>query len=474
MRMYRLITFGGLAVQSETGEVKGAATQQRRLALLAVLARAGERGVSRTRLLQLFWPDDEDEERRRKALAQALYALRRDLGHDGVITGTHDIRLDGALLPSDLADFAEQLRAGRYGRAVALYAGPFLDGFQLAGAPAFDRWVDEERRVLERDYVRAVEALATEAEHDGRMADAVQWRYKAAAVDALDSRATLALMRALAAQGEVAAAIRQAGVHEALLRQELDLPPDREVAALAESLRSAPAAPRAVDARPVFDRDQAARSKGTPTGASDRTPVASVAAASDTAPAQPPSLRPGRRVITRVLMAAAAALLLVAGRFAWHEWEHRTRTGDPFYHAPPSIAVGIITDFRDSARGPVRPLAVLLATNLARSEELEVVSAARMSELLRREHAGDSTEAAYMAAARRAGAHELIDGALFDPGDGLLRLDLRRVDLTTGRVLAAITLRGRDYYALADSGTTLLLDAFGLQRLRGRVACGSC
>ncbi|MBL0937588.1 MAG: hypothetical protein IBJ03_01765 [Gemmatimonadaceae bacterium] len=470
--MYRFVTFGGCAVVSDEGEVKGAATQQRRLAMLAVLARAGDRGVSRTRLLQLFWPDEDDEERRRKALAQALYALRRDLGDEAVIVGTQELRLDGGLLPHDVGLFAEHLKHGRHADAVALYAGPFLGGFHLAGASAFERWAEEERRVLERDFLRAVEMLAADAERNGQFGDAVQWRRKAAAVDPLDSRATLALMRALANNGEVAAAIRQAAIHETLIQEELELPPDREVVAYAEELRdnppvAAPAQPVAIVAPLAVAQPAADVVEESIVEVPVETPAVAVSAGVVPAPATESAPAPVPARWMQWLL--AATLLIVADWALWPPQEHEPGPGEPRYHRPPSIAVGLISDFRTPSQGPVRSLAALLATSLARSEALRVVSAARLSELLHQGAMGDSTEAAYIAAARRAGAHELIDGALFDPGDGELRLDLRRVDVETGSVLAALTIRASDLFALADSGTTRLLDGFGIEPLRGSV-----
>src|SRR4029078_4551250 len=84
----RIHTLGGLTVRDVDGKpLAGAATQPRRLALLALLARAGERGVSRERILGLLWPDADDE-RGPRALTQALYALRQEL-RDGEL---HDHR----------------------------------------------------------------------------------------------------------------------------------------------------------------------------------------------------------------------------------------------------------------------------------------------------------------------------------------------------------------------------------------------
>ena len=83
--MWRLVTFGGLALESEDGSFARHVRPQR-LSILAVLA-AADRGVSRERICSLFWPD-ADEEHARAALRQALYALRQELKADVVRTDT--------------------------------------------------------------------------------------------------------------------------------------------------------------------------------------------------------------------------------------------------------------------------------------------------------------------------------------------------------------------------------------------------
>src|SRR5216117_915482 len=88
---FRLRTFGGLSLTGESGPVTGAATQRRKLALLAVLATGGERGVSRDRLLTLFW-SESDAEHARHALTQSLSALRRELGSENLVLGSADLR----------------------------------------------------------------------------------------------------------------------------------------------------------------------------------------------------------------------------------------------------------------------------------------------------------------------------------------------------------------------------------------------
>jgi tetratricopeptide (TPR) repeat protein len=63
--------FGAPALLRDGAPLAGPAAQRRRLALLALLARAGVGGVSRDRLTALLWPD-APEERARASLAQGL------------------------------------------------------------------------------------------------------------------------------------------------------------------------------------------------------------------------------------------------------------------------------------------------------------------------------------------------------------------------------------------------------------------
>src|SRR5206468_1430285 len=147
---FRLRTFGGLSLTGESGPVPGAATQRRKLAMLAVLATGGGRGVSRDRLLALFW-SESDAEHARHALTQSLSALRRELGSDDLFLGSADLSLNPALIDSDVADLETALARTELERAIALYVGPFLDGVHLDhahGSPEFEHWVDAERARL--------------------------------------------------------------------------------------------------------------------------------------------------------------------------------------------------------------------------------------------------------------------------------------------------------------------------------------
>ena len=218
--------------------VSGSAAQPRRLAVLALLASAGEQGLTREKLMAYLW-GETDEERARRGLNQALYALRQDLGSDDVFLGTRHLQLNPDLVSSDLAEFGRALASGKLEDAAARYTGPFLDGFHLPGAPEFERWAEEERAGLARNYAQSLGKLAGGAEAHGNWAEAVGWWRKLAAQDPLNAKVAVSLMRALAAAGDRAGALQHARIYEVLLQQELDAPPDREVLALAAELRRA-------------------------------------------------------------------------------------------------------------------------------------------------------------------------------------------------------------------------------------------
>lgn len=242
--MIRLQTLGGLAVTDGTRPLGGNLQQPRRLALLAVLARAGERGINRDRLAGLLW-EDVEEERSRKSLNQALYAIRQDLGSEEAILGTRDLRLNRDLIEVDLAGFETARASGALEEAARLYAGPFLGDFHLPGVSAFGRWAEEERDSLQAEYRAILEAVAADATRRNDSGAAILWWRRLATLDPSDSIAALGLMRALATGGDAPGALRHAEIFNTLREHELELPPDSAVTAMAERIRkgeiSAPA-----------------------------------------------------------------------------------------------------------------------------------------------------------------------------------------------------------------------------------------
>ncbi len=237
--MLAVRTFGGLAVEHDGAVCDGAAARRKTLALLALLAAAGKNGASREKLIAYLWPE-ADTARGHHLLKQACYALRRDLHQPELFLGRDKLRLNPAIVTSDPESFDAALDRGDLAHAVALYRGPFLDGFFLNGAGGFERWVEGERARFAQCVCAAVEALAGDAAARGDRRRAADWWRRLAVLDPLNDRVALGVMSALVASGDRAGALQVARVHERLLREELDAAPGRAVVELAERLRVTP------------------------------------------------------------------------------------------------------------------------------------------------------------------------------------------------------------------------------------------
>jgi tetratricopeptide (TPR) repeat protein len=196
-------------------------------------------------------------------------------------------------------------------------------------------------------------------------------------------------------------------------------------------------------------------------------------------PASPPSIAPtaiapARRWAWPTWLPIVGVTGLVMLGAVWGIGRSRDAglTTPPATDSIPNLAVGWISDYSaGSAAQYSRALSDMLATNLARSPAVRVLSTARVYELIRQLNSGDdSSSGAVLAAARAAGATAVIDGALYELAPGRFRLDLRRVDLVTGDVIDAHQVVGATLFELADSGTARLLDGLGARALPGGLA----
>lgn len=420
----RLKTFGGLWIEGAAG---APALGPRQLALLALVAAAGRKGVSRDRVIGILWSETE-EEQARHTLSQTLYSLRRETGSD-LVRGTTQLRLDPAL-SSDVGELEEAIGSAAPEAAAALYAGRFLDGFYLPGAPEFERWVEEERDRWHRAMLGVFERLAAQADASGHHADAVRLWQRLAELDPLSARYAAGCMRALAAAGDRPHALAQARRYAETVRRELDAEPDPVVRRLEAELRALPK-----EERPPGRGVAAMPEPVTAAAAPAMGPVAE--------PAVAPDRRAGRRRLVPTVLAAVLVLAVAV----------RAATRSPAARLP-FLAVGAIR--AEPVSDSTRPGAILrdmLSTSLGGIEGLQVVANSRLVELMPR--GGDSTVGAINDAARRAGATEVIEGELSAERGGLV-LSLRRVALPGGIVRKGYILRAADRFAIVDSATAAI------------------
>ena len=464
--VFFLKLLGCAALERDGVPVSGRAVHRRRMALLAVLAAARGRMVGRERLIGYLWPDHPGDAARH-LLSESLYILRKTLGDDAFVAAGDEIALDPGVVGSDLHGFLAALDADHPEQAVALYAGPFLDGFYVSEAPDFERWAEQERDRLSRAHARALEALAESAEADGQPLRAAEWWKRLAREDPYSSRVALRVMQALEAGGERAAAVRHASVHAALVREELGAEPDAEIESLARRLREAPrAAP--VEA-PVLAPAASSSSSRTAVAAA---PAESVAGA---AVAEPP-----RAATVEVFTTAPATPVPAAGpRRRWTPG--RVRVAGTL--AAVALAAVLFFVFRrpgaaglDASTYIVLPLAqrsgpganvlspdqaeLLLHDALSRWTDVRLVDAQRARDLMTR-HGPPGTLSQARRIAEDAGAGRLVWGEITPLGDSVaVRAAL--YDTNGGGSLAERTVRiGRDLGGVTQRIGTLAAALLG-------------
>lgn len=471
--LFRLKLFGSASIEGPDGPVTGRPVQRRRLGLLALLAIARDRGVTRDKLMAYLWPD-ADPERARHLLSDSVYRINQAVGGDALIAVGTELRLNPEKLPSDVWEFAEALARRDWRRAVELHVAPFLDGFFLTDADELERWVEGQRERLARERARALEALATEAEESDALADAVHWWQLLAAQDPYSSRIALRLMQALDRSGDRAAALRHARVHTVMLQEELGVTPDAELLAFADELTtpsplpawtgpdpstrsspadpSRPAAPAGGPSEPAAhpessgDTDTAPEPHRGAAGAAGEpapAPITAIATSAGPTSAPPAQHRTSRRE-AKLRPAAIAILGLLALAAAWRFAVARDDPATPA--APPSIAVLPFADLSESREYEYFADGITeeLIARLALIDGLSVVG--RTSAFAFKGQAGDVRDIA-----ARLNVATLLEGSVRHSGDRI-RIVARLTDARNGYQLWTGTYQrdAKDVFAIQD------------------------
>lgn len=220
-------------------EVTSILSQPKRLALLVYLAAAKPGGLKRRdTLLGLFWPES-DETKARNALSQSLSFLRRNLSDASIISrGTEEVGFAPFTIRTDLEDFDTAIAEERWGDALDLYGGGFMQGFHLGGAWGFGDWVDGERERLQEAAAGAAWALAKEQIGRGTLVDAERNAQKALALVWSDETPVADFIESMAKAGDRAAALRFYEKFREKLWDELEVEPSLTTAAIADAIRN--------------------------------------------------------------------------------------------------------------------------------------------------------------------------------------------------------------------------------------------
>src|SRR6478752_6045144 len=249
---------GGASLRAGDVPLAGPPAQRHRIALLSLIVAAWPQPLSRDRAMALLWPE-RDLVKARRLLNLSVYVLRSALGEDAIVSTNDGLLLNPTALTCDLHELRAAIAANDPERVARCYTGALLDGFHLDESAEFAYWLDERRSELVHAFTGALRVVADDQERNGDLHGRVSTCRRLVAAHPHSGLYARALMRALDAAGDRAGAIRHATEHARRLEADLELPPDPEVQALAEELRTAAPArpPRASPRATARPRGQA-------------------------------------------------------------------------------------------------------------------------------------------------------------------------------------------------------------------------
>lgn len=452
--MLKLRVLGCIELNGSDGQsIQSVLAQPKRLALLAYLTLTG--GFCRKdTLLPLFCPDS-DQEHARGALRQNVYLVRRSLGRGILVArGDDEIGIAHEQIWCDAVAFREALQRGDLEGALGQWSGELLPGFYLDGAPDFERWLTGERNRLRDEAVGAACVLAERADAAGDRAGAIHWTRFQLSLSPLDETAHRRLLLLLARSGDRAAALTAFEAFTRELERELGLEPSAETRELAESIRSCDR-PECLGSTPESGPRRGSEKVGAEPSVTNGTVT----------PGAPVSLRWKRfSASMRWRLGVIASLILVLGAGI------SALVKAPSGVDRPILVVGTIQDLTGGSDPRLtRVTEKMLTTQLAQLSWLRLLSDARVERFQKAER--ESSELATLtAAARRAGATDLIDGAVYRLKNGRLRLDLQRIELASGTVHALPPTEGEDVTVLVRQAVTRFTAAFHNPDPRGVAA----
>src|SRR5512140_3365219 len=241
MAHLKLGVLGSLQVTLANGDTAKFQSDQTR-ALLAYLAVEADRPHRREALTGLLWPD-EPEKTARHNLRQALFGLRQSIGDPAArppyllitrdeiqFNSASNFALDAATFDAHLSATASHnhsrldacaVCAPRLQQAVDLYRGQFLQEFFLRNSAAFEEWALARREAFHHRALEALSALAAYYEQHGDLGATRRCALRALELDPWREQAHRQMMRVLALEGQVGAAIAQYETCRRLLADEL-------------------------------------------------------------------------------------------------------------------------------------------------------------------------------------------------------------------------------------------------------------
>src|SRR6202166_4927922 len=207
--------------------------------LLAYLACTAPRPQSRERLSALLWGSHFDVQAKQN-LRQALSRLRKVLGQDALESDSEVVSLNPAAVLCDVGRFEALVREGSrdaLSAAADLYRGRLIDDVTVS-EEGWSDWLTGERERLLELALGAMVGLGDQELAVGRAEHALKAGHRAIALNDMREDAHRLIVRALAATGRKAEALKHYQDLVALLKRELNTAPDAATRSLVAELRS--------------------------------------------------------------------------------------------------------------------------------------------------------------------------------------------------------------------------------------------
>ncbi|HWG34493.1 MAG TPA: tetratricopeptide repeat protein, partial [Gemmatimonadaceae bacterium] len=401
---------------------------------------------SRDWLATMFW-GDEDNDRARHSVSDALSHIRRVLGRDSIAARSSDVVLaDNVALAIDAVEFAAACETGDHARAYLLYTGPFLADVGAGMSTDFDRWVERERDRYRRLFVRACESHVPSLARNGdwtACATAAE-RWLEAAPESAD--AALYLLKSLSADDSRDSATAALDRYEALvvhLAHEHDTRPAENVQQFAAELSAR--LKRADLALPQVS-PSATPAANNPGRHAGRLHV------------EAPPKRSWRRITAFVALPLIVAAAVIASRRLLRSDSSRSTTST----AKPVIAITHVRNVRadSSVAWLVDGFNQMLASDLSRSTAVEVITPARIREVVERTGQSDTAAPTSMAldVASRVGATLSVSAGI-TRGNDIYVIDVTVRSVANGQVVRMFAVTGSNILLLADQAAARILDA---------------
>ncbi len=223
------------------------------LALLAYLSLSPQNPTRET-LASMFW-SEYDQQHALASLRRSLYSLVKSLPPGLLEADREKIGLRrGDLIQVDVEEFRKHLAYANghthlpnlvcpgcqssLEKAVAVYKGEFLKGFNLKDCPEFDEWQFFQRDSLRSEYADALEKLVAYHQNQKEWDKAVGYARRWVALDCLNERAQRMLICLYIQSGQRSVALRQYNILIDSLKNELGQAPEAETLSLYQSLLS--------------------------------------------------------------------------------------------------------------------------------------------------------------------------------------------------------------------------------------------